>query len=66
MCNKIHTPIKGLRVRLRMALKAAGITQKFKTTHNRAKVLVVSSSSIISLPFTEFEGYPVQFIQLGN
>lgn len=63
--NKVRTPIKGKRQRLRIALKAAGVTDKYETAHMRSRALegdyiLVMSRTIEKLPFTEFEGHPVR------
>ena len=57
--DRVRTPVKGLRQRLRVALKAAGVTQKFRTDHLRKDVLVVMSKKRIKLPFDVFEGMPL-------
>lgn len=58
--DRVRTPVSGLRQRLRVALKAAGVTAKFRTDHTRKNVLLVMSKVAITLPFTAFEGYEVR------
>lgn len=60
--NRAHTPTKGIRVRLRTAIKAAGITQKFRTDEKRDLTLVVISKENLFLPFHSFEGRNVRFV----
>ena len=70
--RRIREPVKGLRQRLRIALKAAGITQKFRTDHGRnfegrfpgkgGDFLIVIAAEHFRLPFDTFEDRPVVFI----
>jgi hypothetical protein len=64
--SRVRTPVKGLRQRLRIALRAAGVTAKFRTDHVRRHEphltngsLIVMSKEAIALPFHTFEGYTV-------
>ena len=61
--TRARTPIRGLRTKLRIALKQSGINDKFRTDHLRNNTLVVISKNDIKLPFTEFEGYVVKVIK---
>lgn len=61
--RRARNPTKGLRLRLRTALRAAGVTGKFRTDERRGGSLVVlGHNELITLPFTEFEGYPVRSV----
>lgn len=70
--QRVRTPVKGLRQRLRVALKAAGVTQKFRTDHGRnfegrfpgkgGDFLIVLSKEYFKLPFGTFDGLPVVWI----
>ncbi|PPD55560.1 MAG: hypothetical protein CTY12_00860 [Methylotenera sp.] len=64
--NRARTPTKGLRVRLRKALREAGVTAKFRTDERRNGSLVVLSKEKIVLPFELFERYRVRFVSLEN
>lgn len=64
--QRVRTPVKGLRQRLRVALRAAGVRGRFRTDHMRrheshhicGSLLVLSKKHIV-LPFHTFEGYLV-------
>lgn len=58
--TRARKPIKGLRVKLRTALRAAGVKDKFRTDLLRSGVLAVISKAKITLPFEEFEGHKVK------
>lgn len=68
--NRVRKPSKGLRQRLRIALRDAGVKGKFRTDHGRhfegrlGQFLVVMSTIDIKLPFTRFEEKPVVFMKL--
>lgn len=63
--RRIRKPVKGLRQRLRVALRAAGVTAKFRTDHGRKFMgygkdfLIVIAKVNIRLPFQSFDGRPV-------
>ena len=62
--DRVRTPVRGLRQRLRIALRAAGFKSKFRTDHLRhspeahiqGDALVVMVEKYEQLPFHEFEG----------
>lgn len=70
--RRVRTPVKGLRQRLRIALRAAGVQQKFRTDHGRSfegrfygkagGFLIVMSKEYIKLPFETFDEFPVVMI----
>lgn len=62
--RRARNPKKGLRARLRKALRDAGVMEKFRTDERRNGSLVVLSNQVIALPFTEFEKYRVRFVLL--
>lgn len=64
--DRIRTPIKGLRAKLRIALKANGVTAKFRTDHLRNGTLLVISKEDIILPFDEFNGYKLKTHKLTS
>ena len=57
--------MKGVRCRLRMALRKAGLKGKFRTDETRKGELLVMAKMPIQLPFTEFEGKKVRFSLRG-
>lgn len=61
--DRVRTPVKGLRVKLRTALRAAGVVGKFRTDHLRShgqgETLVVLSNPMMVLPFDTFQGIKV-------
>ena len=60
--DKVRTPAKGLRVKLRNLLRSVGFSGKFYIDHHRRLGLLVRYHQQQELPdITEFEGYPVQF-----
>lgn len=61
--SKIRTPIKGLRQKLRNAVRTAGITEKFSTEVLRDGRIAVISEKNIVIPFQEFEGRKVVFVK---
>jgi len=61
-----RTPSRGLRQRLRIALRRMGFIGKFKTVHlrrdaghNQPCLVVIARSGQTNLPFTEFDGLNV-------
>lgn len=64
--DRVRSPVKGLRQRLRIALKAAGVTSKFRTDHLRDGSLIVKSVDAIVLPFKTFEGLSVHFSKVPS
>jgi len=58
--SRARTPVKGLRARLRTALRAAGIVEKFRTDLHRNGTLYIISKHTIQLPFDTFEEYPLK------
>lgn len=62
--DRVRTPVRGLRQRLLVALRAKGVTARFRTDHLRRGGLVVMSSVELQLPFTTFEGLPVRWVRL--
>ncbi len=63
--NRVRNPTSGIRQRLRVSLKQAGINTKFRTDHLRSGTLVVMSRIPITLPFLEFEGCKVEFVLIN-
>ena len=63
--NRVRTPVKGLRAKLRTALIKAGFTGKFRTDHHRNGTLYVICDSItnVSLPIDTFENHPVRIMR---
>lgn len=61
--SKIRTPIKGLRQKLRNAVRSAGIIEKFATEVLRDGRMAVISEKEFTIPFQEFEGRKVIFIK---
>lgn len=63
--QRIRTPVKGLRQRLRVALRTAGVTAKFRTDHGRSFMgyggpfLIVMTKEYFKIPIDKFEGMPV-------
>jgi hypothetical protein len=63
--RRIRKPVKGLRQRLRVALRASGVTAKFRTDHGRRFMgygkdfLIVITKAYFKLPFESFDGKPV-------
>jgi len=62
--DRVRTPVKGLRQRLRVAVRAAGVMEKFRTDHTRKNLLLIMSKEAISLPFTTFEGHEVRVVRV--
>jgi len=67
--DRIRTPVKGLRQRLRVALRKAGVHGKFRTDHGRTFegrlgqfLIVMSRDPNFKLPFHTFDDMPVVFI----
>lgn len=60
----VRKPVKGLRCKLRTALRAAGFAEKFTTVHMRSPdsllVIVKGEGEVPTLPFNQFEGRPVR------
>lgn len=64
---RARTPVKGLRQRLRAALKAAGAVGKFSTDLIRNGSLIVRSEDIWNEhPINEFEGRIVIYARRKN
>lgn len=61
--DRVRTPVSGLRQRLRISLKMAGVTAKFRTDHLRDGLLVVMSDKHIELLFSSFDGRHLRFIK---
>ena len=59
--DRSRKPTKGIRVKLRTALKEAGVNVKFRTHELRNHKLMVTSDDEIIPPFTEFGGREVVF-----
>lgn len=70
--DRMRTPLKGVRVRLRTELRKLGVKHKFRTdilrvSANRPKpVIVVMSKEYWELPISEFEGMAVEFFIKAN
>lgn len=60
--DRARKPTKGIRVKLRTALKQAGVSVKFRTNELRNGVFVVISTEKIDPPFTTFADRKVIFI----
>jgi len=60
--RRARTPTKGLRCKLRMAIKRSGITAKFSTDELRNGTLLVKSKELIRIPFSHFEGRKVNLL----
>lgn len=58
----VRQPTKGLRLRLRTALRAMGVTGKFGTDELRGKTLRVKGD-VSDKPISEFEGHQVVYQQ---
>lgn len=70
--DRVRQPVRGLRQRLRVALRAAGFMAKFRTDHARNGTLLVMIRAqqgpdgvlvpgpVMPLPLCEFEGHPVK------
>ena len=58
--DRARTPSKGIRVRLRTALRNAGIVDKFRTDEARDGTLLIIVNNPITLPFVEFEGRTIR------
>lgn len=61
--DRVRTPVKGLRTRLRTALRAAGYEGKFRTDHLRNGTLVVIMKEPVPLPFTTFDDHEVKLMR---
>lgn len=59
--DRVRTPVKGLRQRLRIALKSAGVTAKFRTDHLRDDSLIVKSTEFLGQPLASFEGHHIRY-----
>jgi len=57
--SRERNPTKGLRQKLRTALREGGVMVKFSTEIHRDGRLLVISKTPITLPFDEFEGRKV-------
>lgn len=62
--DRARDPVRGLRQRLRVALRAAGVTAKFRTDHLRTGDLVVMAHEPLTLPFSQFEGRTVKIVNI--
>lgn len=61
--SRVRDPVKGLRQRLRIALKAAGVTAKFRTDHLRDDSLIVKSTEFLGQPLASFEGHHIRYMK---
>ena len=64
--NRARTPVKGLRQKLRVALKGSGVTVKFRTELLRDGSLAVKSVEPITPPFTSFDGHHLRFLRVPS
>lgn len=58
-----RTPTKGLRQKVRIALREAGVTEKFQINILRNKKIAVISAKVFSLPITKYESQELVFVQ---
>lgn len=60
--NRARKPTRGLRLRFRTMLRAAGVTGKFRTDElrNGALIILAQGNEIIKSPVDTFEGRPVR------
>lgn len=65
--ERVRKPVKGLRLKLRTALRKAGVKCKFKTAHLRSfagettACLCITSTEPFIPPFATFEGITVHY-----
>lgn len=64
--DRVRDPIRGLRQRLRVALRDAGVTAKFRTDHLRTGDLIVMVREPFKLPFSQFEGRTVKIVNIED
>jgi hypothetical protein len=64
--RRARKPTKGLRCKLRMAIKRSGVTTKFSTDELRDGTLLVKSKELFHIPFSYFDGRKVIYILLQN
>ncbi len=60
--EKVRNPIKGLRQKVRTALRQGGVTNKFGTDIMRNGNIVLFTKEIFDLPFKEYDGRKIVFI----
>lgn len=73
--RRVRDPVKGLRQRLRVALRQAGVVGKFRTDHLRknrhwdapgGELLVITKDPSVHVPFSTFEGLPVSLLVVNE
>lgn len=64
--DRMRTPIKGVRLRLRTEIRRLGIKDKFRTdilrphAGDKGPILAIISKHEFPIPITEFEGMPIR------